>query len=111
MRIEIECAFGLLVKHFGILWKKIEGTIARATQIVTCCVKLHNFILETNQQDVDANTTYRADGARHFDGESFDIYNPLAPDGPYLYFNSGERPTHFLAREGVSGARCLGCQA
>lgn len=98
MRIEIECAFGMLVNRFGILWKKLCGPIARSTQIVTVCMKLHNYILETDPEFNEPNVTYRPDGARHFDGESFDIYNPGAPDGPYLYFNSGERPSSYLSR-------------
>ena len=61
------------MKQFGILWNKIEGSIKRVTKIVTCCVKLHNFILDTNQQDVDANP-FCPDQARHFDGKSFDVY-------------------------------------
>jgi hypothetical protein len=98
MRIEIDCAFEMLVNCFGILWKKLCGSIARSTQIVTVCMKLHNYILETNPEFSDPNVTYRPDGARHFDGESFDIYNPEAPVGPYLYFNSGERPSSYLSR-------------
>jgi len=46
LRIISECAFGILIARFGILWKPLSfGTVRRCNTIVLCCAKLHNVII------------------------------------------------------------------
>jgi hypothetical protein len=46
-RINIECAFGQLVRRWGILWKKMEGSLAYINKKVMACMILHNIIRES----------------------------------------------------------------
>ncbi len=41
-RITIERAFGMLMRCFGILCKRLDYTLAHITLIINVCVKLHN---------------------------------------------------------------------
>lgn len=46
-RIEIECAFGLLCRRWGVLWRPLSGaSLPRATQVIVACCKLHNFCID-----------------------------------------------------------------
>lgn len=46
-RIEIECAFGLLCRRWGILWRPLPSErLARTTRIITACAKLHNWCID-----------------------------------------------------------------
>lgn len=49
VRINIECAFGILVRRWGVLWKKIEFDLPTAAKIVIACATLHNFCIDFNQ--------------------------------------------------------------
>lgn len=42
-RIEIECAFGMLVKKWLILSRGIEMELPEVVTIIEACVLLHNF--------------------------------------------------------------------
>ena len=44
LRIWIEMAFGRTVKIFGILNGKINGSLDRATAILSACARLHNLM-------------------------------------------------------------------
>lgn len=48
MRQCIERAFGLLVRRFGIFWRKLEVHASRWTSIVQVCGKLHNLCIDFN---------------------------------------------------------------
>ena len=41
-RINIECAFGILVEKFGVLRRAQSGTLKHITKVVAVCIKLHN---------------------------------------------------------------------
>lgn len=45
MRINIECAFGLLVRRWGILWRSLEMDFNKSGSVVGCCIRLHNFCI------------------------------------------------------------------
>ena len=45
----IERAFGLLVRRWGILSKKIEFPLHRVPQIVVTCASLHNFLINSHR--------------------------------------------------------------
>ena len=37
-RINIECAFGILVRRWGVLWRRQEGSLQRINSIVMACL-------------------------------------------------------------------------
>ena len=46
MRITIECAFGVFVRRWGILWKSMEYNLDFQFEIVHACCRLHNFCIQ-----------------------------------------------------------------
>ena len=64
LRINIECAFGMLVQRWGFLRKKAPAkyTIAKIISMVSCLCSLHNFLIENNgrtnnQQSIPLHTS------------------------------------------------------
>ena len=45
-RMPIECAFGILVMRWGILWRPLCMRYDRRTNVIECCMKLHNFCID-----------------------------------------------------------------
>mmetsp|Transcript_29919 Transcript_29919/g.61508 ORF Transcript_29919/g.61508 Transcript_29919/m.61508 type:complete len:527 (+) Transcript_29919:908-2488(+) len=46
IRIEVECAFGLLLSRWGILWKGLRMPLQATTRVIEACLKLHNFAID-----------------------------------------------------------------
>mmetsp|Transcript_9184 Transcript_9184/g.11788 ORF Transcript_9184/g.11788 Transcript_9184/m.11788 type:complete len:412 (+) Transcript_9184:50-1285(+) len=46
MRMPIECAFGILVRRFGIFWRPLAVRADRRTKVIECCMKLHNYCID-----------------------------------------------------------------
>eukprot|EP00301_Raphidiophrys_heterophryoidea_P025979 c8848_g1_i1.p1 GENE.c8848_g1_i1~~c8848_g1_i1.p1 ORF type:complete len:178 (+),score=22.94 c8848_g1_i1:548-1081(+) len=44
-RVNIECAFGIMVHRCGILWRKLNCGLRHVSFVVMYCMKLHNFCL------------------------------------------------------------------
>ena len=44
-RMAIECAFGILIRRFPILWRPLEMRFDRRAAVVGACMKLHNFCI------------------------------------------------------------------
>jgi DDE superfamily endonuclease len=62
VRINIECAFGMLCNHFGILRKTIPSqitAIAKTCELVLACCRLHNYCIDNND-DIPQSTDYDA---------------------------------------------------
>ena len=57
LRISIECAFGQLVRRWGILRKALPATmsVAKVSCLVMCLCKLHNFCVEERLARVDGS--------------------------------------------------------
>ena len=60
-RINVECAFGLLVQRFGVLRRPLRCKLARVVLVVSVCIKLHNILIDDRmhstrpmEQDVTA---------------------------------------------------------
>jgi hypothetical protein len=51
LRINVECAFGMLVHHFGMLRKPIPMNISvsKTTSLIMCLCKLHNFCIKESE--------------------------------------------------------------
>jgi hypothetical protein len=50
-RIHIECAFGQLVRRWGILWKTLHFDLVKCQRIIQVCMLLHNFINDDKDSD------------------------------------------------------------
>merc|ERR1712093_657411 len=42
LRINIECAFGMLVRRWGVLWRNLEVELCKVKSVVFACLILHN---------------------------------------------------------------------
>ena len=45
-RMCIECAFGILIRRWGILWRPLEVDFDRRAGLIGCCMRLHNFCID-----------------------------------------------------------------
>mmetsp|Transcript_4688 Transcript_4688/g.7094 ORF Transcript_4688/g.7094 Transcript_4688/m.7094 type:complete len:174 (-) Transcript_4688:241-762(-) len=54
LRINIECAFGMLVHRFGILRKAfpVNVSISKTNSAVLALCKLHNFCIDSNHEEI-----------------------------------------------------------
>lgn len=48
-RIVVEKSFGILVKRWGILWSPLRFRLAKATDIIMVCLKLHNLLMNCEE--------------------------------------------------------------
>ena len=49
LRIRIECAFGLLVARWGILWRPLRGKLKNWPSIISAVCKLHNYCIDEKE--------------------------------------------------------------
>lgn len=49
LRIVIECAFGMLVRRWGVFWRAMEGTLKHTQLIVAACMSLHNVCIDEKE--------------------------------------------------------------
>lgn len=45
-RMPIECAFGMLVRRWGLLWRPLEIRFDRRSAVIGACMRLHNFCID-----------------------------------------------------------------
>ena len=45
-RMAIECAFGILVKRWGVLYKRLRVRFDRRAALIGACMRLHNFCID-----------------------------------------------------------------
>jgi hypothetical protein len=45
-RMPIECAFGILVRRWGVLWRPLEMRFNRRAAVAGACMRLHNFCID-----------------------------------------------------------------
>ena len=50
-RMAIECAFGILVKRWGVLWRPSCVRFDRRAALISACVRLHNFCIDKRIED------------------------------------------------------------
>lgn len=47
LRINVECAFGELIRRWGILWRPLEMSFQKRTAVIGCCIRLHNYCIDS----------------------------------------------------------------
>jgi hypothetical protein len=57
LRINIECAFGMLVQRWGVLWRKLRVSLPHCCLVVFTCILLHNYCIDTKQVLPDESNT------------------------------------------------------
>ena len=50
-RMPIECAFGILIRRFGILHKKLRVRFDRRGHLILACMRLHNYCIDKRIED------------------------------------------------------------
>ena len=50
-RITVECAFGILVKRWGILWRSLQVALPNVKRVMGACVALHNVCIDQREDD------------------------------------------------------------
>ena len=53
-RMHIECAFGMLVNKWPILWRRIDVKFERRVPLINACFHLHNFCIDRKMMKEDA---------------------------------------------------------
>mmetsp|Transcript_4497 Transcript_4497/g.6787 ORF Transcript_4497/g.6787 Transcript_4497/m.6787 type:complete len:430 (-) Transcript_4497:272-1561(-) len=46
LRVNSECAFGEMIRRWGILWRPLEMHFLRRAHVIACCIRLHNFCVD-----------------------------------------------------------------
>ena len=64
-RIYIEQAFGILVSRWGVLWRPLRCTLENYANVIVVCCKLHNYIIDNCNDDMDVPPPYGLDNAHH----------------------------------------------
>jgi hypothetical protein len=56
-RVAIECAFGILVRRWPILWRPLQVAFMRRAPLIGACMRLHNFCIDHNvtEDTLDVN--------------------------------------------------------
>ena len=105
-RMAIECAFGMLVRRWGILWRSLGCAFERRAPLIGALMRLHNWCIDNNVPDDELQTA-------HSQGEEVAVVQPgcwrQAPkfdgDGkPVEYLDTGDlseapRAMHSLVRD------------
>lgn len=47
LRINVECAFGQLIRGWGFLWCPLEMELRKRSAVVGCCIRLHNYCVDS----------------------------------------------------------------
>ena len=76
-RIHIEQTFGMLKMRWGILWRPIDLSIYKVSLVVSCCMKLHNFILERSKKGEE--TLHGFEGASEPSKGSQNFFDSFCP--------------------------------
>ena len=49
-RMCIECAFGILIRRWGILWRPLEMQFEKRSAVIAACMRLHNWCIDKRIQ-------------------------------------------------------------
>ena len=52
-RMAIECAFGILVRRWGVLWRALDVKFARRAPLIIALMRLHNYCIDERLADAD----------------------------------------------------------
>jgi hypothetical protein len=55
-RISIECAFGILVQRWGVLWRPMRVAYRKVSRVVELCMMMHNYCIDCNIRTMRRST-------------------------------------------------------
>ena len=89
-RMAIECAFGILVRRWGVLWRPLSQKFDRRAPLVAALMKLHNFCITERLQNADGGAC-----------EGPDVSGKMGEVQPSRFqktpkFDKDQRPVHHL---------------
>jgi hypothetical protein len=76
-RIDIECAFGELIRRWGVLWHPLEVREDRRGALISACIYLHNYCITERIASNVTEASFRAEL------KSFESTPPLVPSTTY----------------------------
>jgi len=71
LRMCIECAFGMLIRRWGILWRPLEGEVDRRSLVVGACMLFHNHCIDCGSEMDRVRINRR--GLAKMDRQCFDV--------------------------------------
>lgn len=74
-RMAIECAFGILVRRWGVMWRPLAVRFDRRAPLVIACMRLHNYCIDRRIEGgvpEDVNGMSEVQPNRHFTTPKFD---------------------------------------
>ena len=66
IRVNIENTFGIFIQRWGIFWRSLRHNPADSTKIIHCCVRLHNFIIDTDGELASLRLLERSKEHKYF---------------------------------------------
>lgn len=63
LRINIECAFGILVQRWGVLWRPMRVSYRKVPRVVELCMMMHNYC--TDNSAAPSRRSHERDWADH----------------------------------------------
>ena len=88
-RMAIECAFGILVRRWGVLWRPLQQAFPRRAPLIVALMRLHNFCI--NERLIDEA---REAGLPNIDGKTSEIQPNRHKRVPI--FDKDGAPVHML---------------
>jgi len=58
-RMTVECAFGMLIRKWGLLWRPLEMKFSRRVPSISACMHLHNFCIDRRVLEATTHTRTR----------------------------------------------------
>ena len=90
LRMNIECAFGELIRRWGVLWRKLEVRHDRCASVIACCMRLHNICIDRRLQ---IESEYiRGDGCFCAGGSTWERAPRFENGSPVEYMSPNSSP-------------------
>ena len=98
LRINIECAFGILVSRWGILRKPLSSnfTMRKIVQLVECLCRLHNFIIDSADEPENPGTSTHEDNLNTILHGGFSVGEQVMRRGDGTEYSSADSPTEIM---------------
>ena len=104
-RITVECAFGILVKRWGILWRSLEVALPNVKRVIGACVALHNICIDARESSAlgaDMSLPPGVNGWGSGVARRPRTWREAAPHGHSINHQEGFPTVYFNTHRGVS---------
>ena len=101
-RMPIECAFGILIRRWGILWRPLQVAFASRAPLIAALMKLHNYCIDKREAET---TLFKEEG-----GIKVGKVQPGRWEPSPLFDKKG-RPVEYLDTRGLPRPKPAGQEA